>query len=96
MDWFAAYRCTAISTLPAIVTRPWRKSVGSLGSGNGFQRNWLGEASVSLKSLTSWPLSMRSNGWCIDDGRMRYSQERLLRWRCAVNAVPENCSAYSP
>src|ERR1700690_2069386 len=27
---------------------------------------------------------------------MRYSQERRLAARGAVNAVPENCSAYSP
>src|ERR1700744_1100903 len=27
---------------------------------------------------------------------MRYSQLRRFEWRGAVNAVPDNCSAYSP
>src|SRR5258708_19776846 len=38
-------------------------------------------------------------GCCADlafyAGRIRYSQERRFAWRGAVNAVPENCSAYS-
>ena len=57
--------------LPAIVTRPSTKSVGSLGIGSGFQRSWLGVASTSSNALTMRPSSMRANGSCIADGRMR-------------------------
>ena len=47
------------------------KSVGSLGIGTGFQRSWLGVASTSSKALTMRRSSMRANGSCIADGRMR-------------------------
>ena len=77
------------SPLPAIVTRPSTKSVGAAGIGSGSQRSWLGGVGTSSKRLTMpRRRRSRSNGSCIAAGRMRYSHERRLSARGAVNAVP--------
>jgi hypothetical protein len=95
----AAYTCAAAPAcaegppLPAIVTRPWTRSVGAAGIGSGFQRIWFGDAGTSSNALTIAPASSGSNGRCIADGRIRYSHERRLSARGAVNAVPLSCSA---
>ena len=46
--------------------------------------------------MRSVPLSVRVNGGCAADGRIRYSQERRLWARGSVKAEPLSCSAYSP
>lgn len=85
------------SPLPPRVHRPVRKSVPSAGSGSGFQRNRFGSGSVWVKGAErSAPLSVRVNAGCAADGRIRYSHERRLVALGSVNAVPLNCSAYSP
>src|SRR5687767_13894577 len=76
---------------------PSTKSVGLLGTGSESQRSWFGVVGIwskgdDLKSL----LSIGSNGLWRTLGLVRYVHVRSLRSREAVNAVPENCSAYSP
>ena len=46
-----------------------------------------------VSALTILPAASGSNGVCIADGRIRYSQEWRFSARGAVNAVPDNCSA---
>ena len=63
----------------------------------GFQRSWSGVTGPAPKSL--WNAGVPSNGAnapCIAAGRIRYSQLRRFSLRGAVNAVPDNCSAYRP
>jgi hypothetical protein len=73
------------------------KSVGLSGIGNGYQRSWLGGVGGTVaKSDTMEVDSTSLNGRCTAAGRIRYSQERRLWLRGAVNAVPEICSAYRP
>src|SRR5690606_41180796 len=83
--------------LPAMVNSPSTKSAGRSGSGIGFQRSWSGVTGPLPKSL--WNAGAPANGEnvpCMAAGRMRYSQLRRFSARGAVNAVPLNCSAYSP
>src|SRR6478672_8109442 len=103
MSWLAAYTwmptpcCAAGEPLPAMVSRPSTKSVDASGIGRGFQRNWSGVTGPSPKSL--WKLPPDANGAnvpCMAAGRMRYNQLRRFSLRGAVNAVPDNCSAYKP
>jgi hypothetical protein len=87
--------------LPAIVTSPSTKSVGSTGIGSGSQRSWFGgvggTSAESPNSATSRCRPVNgSNGRCTAAGRIRYSHARRLWPRGAVNAVPDSCSAYSP
>ncbi len=89
--------CIVESPLPAIVIRPSTKSVGSAGTGGGFQRSWLGEVGTSSNGVLR--SSFFSSGWyglCTTDGRMRYAHVRRFCKRGAVNGVPLNCSVYKP
>src|SRR5579859_1710181 len=88
--------CASGEPLPPIVRTPSRKSVGSAGIGTGLQRSGFGEAGPSSNRFVKSPFGMLVNSPCTAAGRMRYSQLRLLEWRGAVKAVPENCSAYRP
>ena len=77
------------------------KSVGSAGIGSGSQRSWFGGVGgTSAKFATSFARSLAPlicvNGLCTAAGRIRYSHERRLWPRGAVNAVPDSCSAYRP
>src|SRR5262249_27435958 len=101
----AAYTCTAMplrvrmSPLPATVNSPSMKSRGSswVGSGDGSQRSRFGSASISSNGVPrSAPLPIRRNAGCRADGRIRYTQVRRFTPLGWVNAVPLNCSAYSP
>jgi len=94
--WMAQPAMAAGEPLPTIVTRPSMKSVGASGSGRGLQRNWFGDGAMPSKPAAMRPLFMRSKMPCMAAGRIRYSQERRLWLRGAVNAVPDNCSAYRP
>src|SRR5690242_954098 len=94
--WIAQPDIAAGAPLPAIVTRPSMKSVGASGMGNGLQRIWFGDGAMPSKPAAMRPLPIGSNGPCMAAGRMRYSHERRLWLRGAVNAVPDNCSAYRP
>ncbi|MCY1232321.1 hypothetical protein D9M69_386470 [compost metagenome] len=79
--------------LPAMVTMPSTKSVGTDGIAGGLQRIWLGDGGTWSKRLRKRDCSTSVNGLCIDAGRMRYSHERRLCARGAVKAVPDSCSA---
>ena len=74
------------------------KSVGASGIGNGSQRNWFGDVAALVERRAR-------------ERRLRILDERSVhapqagsgtatnagsRARGAVNAVPDNCSAYSP
>ena len=85
--------CMVRSPLPASVVRESSQSVGTVGRGTGSQRNWLGVVSTSLNGVArTRRLSVRRNGGCITDGRMRYVHVRRFRWRAAVKGEPESCS----
>src|ERR1700730_5464506 len=77
-------------------TSPSTKSAGAAGSGRGSHRSWFRDIGGACAGSSNRGCSKRWNGWCVTAGRMRYSQERRFACRGAVNAVPENCSAYNP
>ena len=89
--------CAAGPPLPAIVTSPSTKSVGSVGIGSGSQRSWFGVAAVASKSLVEQAvvdaLERLVHARPAGCGRARCAGSRA---RGAVNAVPEICSAYRP
>src|ERR1700689_3612782 len=76
--------------------RPSTKSVGAAGSAKGSHRSWFGDKGASFAGSSNRACTKRWNGRCITEGRILYNQERRLTCRGAVNAVPENCSAYNP
>src|SRR6185437_2316060 len=88
-------QCCSGEPFPPAVTRPATKSVGAEGIGSASQRNGLGGA-ASKRWLSHPAAEAGTNSPCATAGLIRYSQLRRLAWRGAVNAVPENCSAYRP
>lgn len=109
--WTASPDLVVGSPLPAMVRRPSSQSTrgGSSaaaapaaaasragGSGSGSQRSWLGSTVACAKSAASPACAMGTRRLCITDGRTRYSHARWLRWRGAVKALPDSCSAYRP
>src|SRR5258707_15692653 len=69
----------AASPLLPIVASPSTKSAGVSGKGRGLQRSRFGDGSASWHgAVRSRPLSIRRNGGCIAEGRIRYSQERRV------------------
>ena len=92
------------SPAPPTVRSPCTKSVRSPAPGiaHGSQRIWSGWTAASLLATVKSEIraalspavpSSASNGTCCTDGRVRYSHERWLWSRGAVNAVPLSCSA---
>src|SRR5664279_3760143 len=68
------------------------------GTGIGFHRNGPGAISHSVSgALRQKPEStFRNRPQCRTVGRIRYSHDRSLLVRGAVNGEPLNCSAYNP
>src|SRR5260370_5263820 len=89
-------RAPASPLLP-IVTSPSTKSAGVSGKGRGLQRSRFGDGSASWHgAVRSRPLSIRRNGGCIAEGRIRYSQERRVFAPRAGEGGPHRCPGYRP
>ena len=70
-------------------------ALGGVGSGSGSQRSCAIGRSYSVHgAVRQCPLStLVKRPECFTDGRLRYSHERSLVPRGAVNGEPDNCSA---
>jgi hypothetical protein len=83
--------------LPPRVQRPEMKSVPDAGAGRGAQYRRFGSTELSPNGgAIRVPLSMRWNGGCSVDGRIRYSHVRRVFCRSSVKAVPDRSSVYKP
>ena len=67
-------------------------SANSVNAGKAPQRIGVGLVGAVAVSVLCSETGLNAD--CATDGRMRYSHERRLCTRGAVNAVPLNCSAY--
>ena len=86
-----------VLTSPAVVMvcTPCRNVISCFGIGAGSQRNCAIAQSTSrhgaLRHSPASTLAKRPE--CFTDGLIRYSHERSLLPRGAVNGEPDNCSA---
>ena len=78
-----------------MVRMPCTNEIGSAGIGIGSQRiGAIGSSTSGAGAVRQKPASTFENSpQCTTVGRMRYSQERSLVVRGAVNGEPESCSA---
>ena len=87
--------CVPASPAVVMVCTPCRNVISVFGIGVGSQR------SCSIAISCSWHGAVRHSPAstfakrpeCFTDGRIRYSQERSLLPRGAVNGEPDSCSA---